>query len=130
MLLHINPSGVPTCFHPAPTSQIGLMFLAMPFALPWPRKSKWLAPTPVGRFLNRYATFHYTHQLLWMGWVICLFCHPYAGLPHHLHTSRTWIFISGPLAVYLIERAVRLLRRNVRATVGDEQQEEQLRPCA
>ena len=56
-------------------------WLAYPFAFKWPRQMECLKHMFVGRFLNNFNYFWLSHQLLIWAWVVCMFAHPYPGVP-------------------------------------------------
>jgi hypothetical protein len=45
----------------------------------------------VGPLLNSFNAFWYSHQLMWVTWVVLLLLHPYAGAPGTKGRSSTWV---------------------------------------
>jgi respiratory burst oxidase len=109
-----------------------IMLIAHPFAVKFPRLSSFLKNTRIGTILNNFDYFWYTHHMF-IGLYIMLLIHPWPGLPykcvrntvpsvtrHIICTVNTagddkhgdtWIWISAPLLIFIIEKLIRYFRK-------------------
>ncbi|GMH43662.1 hypothetical protein BSKO_11584 [Bryopsis sp. KO-2023] len=103
------------------TSQIGItgvgiyliMIIAYAFALDYPRRSKWIVHTKLGKVLNNFNYFWYTHHLFAFFYILLLL-HPSPGIPDEANewgVSDFWVWGGVPILVYIIERFLRLYRQ-------------------
>ncbi|KAK9808631.1 hypothetical protein WJX72_000879 [[Myrmecia] bisecta] len=102
------------------------MLMGYLFAVPWPRTSRWIkgtgpppAPQParpmaaIGRVLNNFNAFFWTHRMMAFLMVVLLLLHPYPGpvAPPKPHRSTTWVYMIPGVVFLLLERLIRRLRQ-------------------
>eukprot|EP00210_Caulerpa_lentillifera_P008887 g8479.t1 len=90
-----------------------IMCIAYLFALDYPRKWKAIEHTRVGKVLNNFNNFWYTHHLFALFYVL-LIIHPVPGLPDERNewgVSDFWLWGGLPIFIYLLERILRVYRQ-------------------
>ncbi|GMH39883.1 hypothetical protein BSKO_07787 [Bryopsis sp. KO-2023] len=95
-----------------------LFTIAFAFAAPWPRRSAWIRSTRLGKVLNNFNYFWYTHHLFAFFYLL-MFFHPMPALPDERNEwgkSDAWLWAGVPVIVYLFERALRFYRQSTQNT--------------
>ncbi|GMH34692.1 hypothetical protein BSKO_02553 [Bryopsis sp. KO-2023] len=72
----------------------------------------------VGRILNNFNFFWYSHQLFAL-FYLCLVMHPFPHIPNERNEwgkSDTWVWVAAPALIYAMERIARAVRSDTRDT--------------
>ncbi|KAK9803880.1 hypothetical protein WJX72_001453 [[Myrmecia] bisecta] len=97
---------------------LAILCIAYAFALDWPRKSKRIRDTAIGKVLNNFNNFWLTHHLFILFYAL-LIMHPLPGKPPEAYDwgqGETWLYIMVPMVLYAAERLIRSARSHARAT--------------
>ena len=60
---------------------LAVLLLGVAFAFTWPRQSAWLKDTSVGKVLNNFNVFWWSHMIMLAVFIVGLFLHPMPGSP-------------------------------------------------
>lgn len=95
------------------------------FAMPFPRKFAWLKSSGVGKVLNNFNWFWATHKIGGGIFYLLVLMHPLPCMARNVENpfthdasptewgcSDTWVYITLPIAIRLVDRSIRWWRRN------------------
>lgn len=90
-------------------SMVVLMAIAFTLATSYFRKNVFKLPAPLNR-LTGFNAFWYSHHLLGVVYVLLLVHGTFLFLTNKWNQKTTWMYISVPLLLYIVERSIRTCR--------------------